>query len=96
MNNHLAIDHNRLIRCLRELRDPEGSGRTQVIIIEIIQAYTGGFLSNRGVPASVSWTAQFGKYLKAHEAELGIQQTRGDQRIVVNGDATSTSTWALV
>ena len=92
MTDHIAINEKRLLDVIAEMRI---HGETSARTTEIIDKYMGGFSSNKKVPASDSWNAQFGKYLKAHQASLGIAEIASKQRVVVDGHPTTCSIWNL-
>ncbi|GEM_PF-1481023 len=91
MTDAIKINTERLTDTLNELR----LNRSEALTTEIIDRYMGGFHQNKGVPVSDSWNAQFGKYLKAHHAELDIREIAPNQRVEVNNGFTSASLWAL-
>ncbi|MCQ4320987.1 hypothetical protein [Stutzerimonas stutzeri] len=91
MADAIQINTERLNKTLNELR----LNRNEVLTTDIIEQYMGGFHQNKGVPVSDSWNAQFGKYLKAHQAELDILEIASKQKVEVNGGFTSASMWAL-
>lgn len=63
---------------------------------DIIREYMGGFLSNKGVGAHLSWNAQFGKILAANANLLGIEEISADQSVVDDlGHKTTSSKWRL-
>lgn len=91
MTEVIQINAERLAQILNEFRQE----RREAFTTEIIDRYMGGFHSNKAVPASVSWNAQFGKYLKAHEAELNIREIATKQEVNTNSNSTTSSSWAL-
>ncbi|MHA7000280.1 hypothetical protein [Aeromonas schubertii] len=91
MTDAIQINTERLAQKLEELRQE----RTEAFTTEIIDRYMGGFHSNKEVPASDSWNAQFGKYLKAHESELNIRELAAKQKVSTNGSTTTSSLWSL-
>ena len=93
MHESISINRQRLESTLNELRS---DGQCDVYTTEIIDAYMGGFHSNLGVPATVSWNAQFGKHLSAHADELRIRLVSSENSIEVNGHPTTSAIWALL
>ncbi len=91
MTDAIQINTERLTNTLNELR----INRSEVLTTEIIDRYMGGFHQNKAVPPNDSWNAQFGKYLKAHHAELNIKEIAARQQVKVNGSFTTSSLWAL-
>lgn len=92
MTDHLSINVQRLMDVLAQMR---ARGATTALTTEIIAQYMGGFHSNQGVPVKDSWNAQFGKYLKAHGADLGIAEETSRIRVEVNSHPTTCSRWRL-
>ena len=92
MTESIEINVDRLTRILAELKEEKEEAHTT----DIIDRYMGGFHSNKGVPVSDSWNAQFGKYLKSHQKELKICEVAPKQRVVRDGDVTTASLWSLL
>lgn len=93
MTDHIAINQQRLIEILVEMR---ANGIATALTTEIIDKYMGGFHTNKGVAVNDSWNAQFGKYLKAHCLDLGISEQASKERVVVNGHPTKCSRWQVL
>ncbi|AHL77594.1 hypothetical protein CH92_00275 [Stutzerimonas stutzeri] len=91
MADAIQINTERLKNTLDQIR----LNRSEALTIDIIEQYMGGFHQNKAVPPTDSWNAQFGKYLKAHHAELGVREIAAGQKVKVNGSLTSSSLWAL-
>ena len=93
MTDHISINEERLSETLNGLLNQNGA---TALTTQIIDAYMGGFHSNKGVPASISWNAQFGKYLKAHAETLGICEDAAGLPVTHKGDHTTTSRWKRI
>ena len=91
MPDAIQINATRLAQKIDELR----LERKEAYTTDIIERYMGGFHSNKAVPVSDSWNAQFGKYLKSHETELNIRETAAKQKLKINGSLTTASLWSL-
>lgn len=92
MTDHISIDRERLCHTLNEMRS---TGISSALTTTIIDRYMGGFHSNKEVPVNISWNAQFGKYLKSHSTILGIFEEAKKEKVIINGNPTSSSRWAL-
>lgn len=92
MKEHISINMTRLVAVLNELRQ---DNQNPVATTTVIERYMGGFNQNRGIAPSISWNAQFGKFLMSNSSELGIEQHSANQKIVLNGSKTTTSFWQL-
>lgn len=92
MKENISIDRDKLAQVLNSFRS---DGETIVPTTKIIEKYMGGFNQNRGVAPSISWNAQFGKFLMSNSNQLGISREAANQKITLNGSATSTSIWNL-
>lgn len=98
MATEISINDARIhgvLNAFRKERAERDEPRPSVLTTEIIDRYMGGFHSNLGVSASVSWNAQFGKYLKTKANELRLVEIEKDVRVVVNGHLTTASRWLL-
>ncbi|MCM0147060.1 MULTISPECIES: hypothetical protein [Photobacterium] len=93
MAEHISVDTNRLMDVLAEMHEKQ---LPSVLTTDIIENYMGGFHQNKKVPPSVSWNAQFGKYLKANAQSLGITEIAAKEKVKLNGTMTSASRWAFV
>jgi len=70
--------------------------RKTICTSDVIRDYCAGFYSNRGIPASLSFNAQFGKLLKANSAFLGIKEVAANVSIKDDlGHPTSASKWEI-
>lgn len=92
MTDAIAINQEWLRKALDALR---GKGKRFVLTTDIIHEYMGGVHRNQQVPAAVSWNAQFGKYLRAHQDELAIEFQEARQPVEVDGAMTSAALWSL-
>jgi len=93
MADSISIDSNRLKDVLDDMRQKELSS---ALTTDIIEYYMGGFHQNKKVPPSISWNAQFGKYLKANSSMLGITEVAAKEKVIINGSATSASRWSII
>ncbi|MDX5630734.1 MULTISPECIES: hypothetical protein [unclassified Brenneria] len=92
----LKIDRNRLEDTLDQLRTKVRNEKIDVYTTDIIDSYMGGVHRNKGVPAGISWNAQFGKYLKRHADELGIRELSSKNPLIIDGGNTRASLWDLL
>lgn len=70
---------------------PEGA-KTPHFVASYLHA---DYAIDYGTPASGSWNAAFGRFLKKHAAELGIREVKSKQPFTaVDGGRTTCSAWA--
>lgn len=93
MNANIIVDLDAVVAVIDKIRE---ANITEASTAEIIRKYMGGFLSNQGVPAHLSWNAQFGKILSENAKVLRIEQIATDQPVVDDiGHKTSASIWRV-
>jgi hypothetical protein len=64
---------------------------------DVIRKYSGGFFSNKGVPAIYSLNAQFGQLLQRNHDFFGIRQMADNIGILDDlGHKTTSSKWCVV
>ena len=71
-------------------------GRTRVFTIDIIREQKGIYRNDK-TNAYKSYNANFGKFLKAHSAKLGIKEIRSGVKVKDDfGNKTSSSEWEIL
>jgi len=93
MKNHLVVDMTAVADAIDRLR---AANKTEAYTADIIREYMGGFFSNRGVPAHISWNAQFGRVLSQHAETLGIEERQANCPIEDDQKhPTTSSLWSI-
>ena len=89
---HLSIILSDVVSAVASVQaaKPDGS-----LTPDYIAAYTRmPYMIDYGIPASRSWNARFGRFLKRHAAVLGIREVHAKQRYRADdGGNTTCSTW---
>ena len=88
--DEIPVDLDTVKDIIKELFKAKDIIRTS----DIIRKYCGSFYSNKEIPASRSFNAQFGKLLKRNDAYLGIHEVRAGVSEKDDLDnPTTTSEW---
>jgi hypothetical protein len=91
-NQHLSIILSDVVGAVASVGavKPEGA-----LTPDYIAAYTRmRYMIDYGIPASRSWNARFGRFLKRHATVLGIREVRAKQRYRADdGGNTTCSAW---
>ncbi|PKH61688.1 hypothetical protein CXF83_08525 [Shewanella sp. Choline-02u-19] len=91
--NSIPVYEDKVIAVLNDMRS---EGVTEASTINILELYQGGFHSNKGIPASISFNANFGKWLQRNSSVLEIKEQDANQAAVDNnGRKTTCSIWAI-
>ncbi|WP_040433764.1 hypothetical protein [Chlorobium ferrooxidans] len=93
MGNTISVSLEKVSDVIDSFRN---QGMVEVLTTVLIDAYMGGFHSNKGISAQLSWNAQFGKILKSEADRLGIREISSGNEVFVNGQKTHASKWLIL
>lgn len=92
MKTSISVDLEVVSEILSRIR----AAGEQPLTSGVIKAYMGHFVANTGVPAHLSWNAQFGRILSEHSEALGIRKLSDEAVTDELGNATTSMRWEFV